>query len=192
VDAEALRDDIVFDAQLRGHDLVFHTTWGIFNPRRIDAGTALLIKHVELAPSDRTLDLGCGYGAIGLAAAAACPQGSVVLVDKDFVAVDYARKNAVVNRLSNCEVLLSNGFSALAGRRFDNVLANLPGNAGRELLQILMADAFTALEPDGQIVVVTVSHLRSFIKRSFETVFGNYQKLKQGRAHTVARAVRRG
>ena len=181
----------MFRVRLRGNELCFHTTWGIFNPRRIDDGTRLLIEQVELAPDDVTLDLGCGYGAIGVAVARACPAGRVVMVDKDFVAADYARKNVEANSLENCEVLLSNGFSALGGRRFDNVLANLPGNVGKEMLQILVHDAHDHLEDGGQLVVVTVSHLRSFIKRSFEQVFGSYEKLKQGRAHTVSRSVKR-
>ena len=187
---EDLRQDVVFEAKLRGNPLRFRATWGLFNPRRIDDGTALLIENVEIGSRDRTLDLGSGYGAIGIALAKACPEGQVVMVDKDFVAVDYANRNIELNALSNCEALLSNGFSALAGRRFDNVLANLPGNVGNEMLRILVHDAHAHLEPGGQIVVVTVSHLRSFIKRIFGEVFGSYAKLKQGRRHSVARAVK--
>ena len=110
---EKLRDDIVFRDTLCGFDLEFHSTWGIFSPRAIDEGTALLLKYLEVNPTDRCLDLGCGYGPLGLVMAKMAPEGRSTLIDKDFVAVDYAQKNAVVNGISNADVFLSNGFSAI-------------------------------------------------------------------------------
>ena len=188
--SEELKRDIVFDVTLRGHKLVYHSAWGLFSPRRIDNGSYLLIEHVELEDGQRTLDLGCGYGAIGLAIAKACPNGTVHLVDKDFVATDLARKNAELNGLLNCEVYLSNAFSAVGDVKFDNIVANLPAKVGKELLYIILSDALHHLKPGGQLVVVTVSGLKEFIKRNFKEVLGNYKKLKQGREHTVAIAVK--
>lgn len=189
--SQELKQDIVFDVTLRGHKLVFHSTWGLFSPRRVDNGSYLLVEHIDLEDGQRTLDLGCGYGAMGLAIAKAYPGGVVHLADKDFVAVDFARKNAELNGLGNCEVHLSNAFSALGEMKFDNIVANLPAKVGKELLYIILSDAWAHLEPGGQLVVVTISGLREFIKRNFKEVFGNYKKLKQGREHTVARAVKR-
>lgn len=189
--AAELKQDIVFDVTLRKHKLVFHSTWGLFSPRCIDDGSYLLIEHIDLADGQQTLDLGCGYGAIGLAIAKACPGGGVHLVDKDFVAVDYARKNAELNGLANCTFQLSNAFSAVADdMMFDNIVANLPAKVGRELLYIILSDARDHLKPGGQLVVVTISGLKDFIKSNFKEVFGNYEKLKQGRDYTVARAVK--
>jgi len=73
---------------------------------------------------------------------------------------------------------------------FDNIVANLPAKVGKELLYIILSDARAHLKPGGQIVVVTISGLKEFIKRNLKEVFGNYKKLKQGREHTVARAVK--
>ena len=188
--SDELKRDIVFEATLRGRRLSFRSTWGCFSPRAVDNGSYLLIENVELGEADVTLDLGCGYGAIGIAVAAATPAGRVHMVDKDFVAVDYARRNAAANGLDNCEAYLSNAFSAVGDVRFDNILSNLPANVGREMLTIILRDAHAHLAPGGQLVVVTVAGLRDFIKRNFRDVFGNYQKLKQGRRHTVARAVK--
>lgn len=189
--SQELKQDIVFDVTLRGHKLAFHSTWGLFSPRRIDNGSYLLVEHIDLKDGQRTLDLGCGYGAMGLAIAKACPNGVVHLADKDFVAVDFAKKNAELNGLGNCETHLSNAFSALGDLKFDNIVSNLPAKVGKELLYIILFDAWAHLKPGGQLVVVTISGLREFIKRNFKEVFGNYEKLKQGRDHTVARAVKR-
>ena len=188
--SEELKQDIVFDVALRGNKMVFHSTWGLFSPRRIDNGSYLLIHHIDLEDGQRTLDIGCGYGAIGLAIAKACPNGAVHLVDKDFLAVDFAKKNAEVNGLGNCETHLGNALDGLGEMKFDNIVANLSAKVGKELLYIILSDAKAHLNPGGQLVVVTISGLKQFIKRNFKEVFGNYQKLKQGREHTVARAVK--
>ena len=187
---DELKRDIVFDATLRGRVLRFHSTWGLFCPRGVDDGSYLLIEHIDVRPGDVSLDLGCGYGAIGLAIAAATPEGRVHLVDRDFVAVEFARKNARLNGLGNCEAYLSNTFDQVPDVPFDNIVANLPAKVGKELLYIILCDARDRLKPGGQLVVVTVSGLRQFIKRNFRDVFGNYRKLKQGRRHTVALAVK--
>lgn len=188
--SEQLKEDIVFDSVLRGQRLTFHSTWGLFSPRAIDNGSYLLIEHIDVRDGQDTFDLGCGYGAIGVSLAKACPGGQVHMVDTDFVAVDFARKNAEVNGLANCKAYLSNAFSAVGNIQFDNVVANLPAKVGKELLYIILSDAKDHLRPGGQLVVVTISGLREFIKWNFKESFGNYDKVKQGREHTVARAVK--
>ena len=88
-DLSKLRSDIVFNTTLKGHSMEFHSTWGIFSPREIDKGTQLLLDHIEIDRSDTCIDLGCGYGPLGLAMAAEADLGRVHLIDKDFVAIDY-------------------------------------------------------------------------------------------------------
>jgi 16S rRNA G1207 methylase RsmC len=187
---EHLRQDLVFTEAIRGHDLTFHSRWGLFSPRGIDEGTRLLLDHLEVPPSADCLDLGCGYGPIGLTLARLAPRGHTTMVDRDFVAVDYARANAERNGITNVEALLSDGFEALDDRRFDLVVSNLPAKVGNEAYTILFHDAARALRPGGRIVVVTISGLRRFIERAFVEAFGNYEKVKQGRTHTVSMATR--
>lgn len=190
MDVERLRDDIVFDARVRGLDLVLHTTWGLFSPRGIDEGSRQLIEQLELTPTDDCLDLGCGYGAIGITMAKLAPRGRTWLVDKDFVAVEFAKKNARLNRAENTEVRLSNGFSHVGRKEFDVIAANLPAKTGKELLYLLLSDARAHLAPGGRLYLVTLSGLRRFIERNVRELFGSYTKLKQGRSTTVALAER--
>ena len=189
-DLAKLKEDIVFNARLRGRAFTFHTTWGLFSPRRIDDGSFLLIERMDVGPGDVTLDLGCGYGEIGLAEAADSPDGRVHLVDKDFVAIEFARKNAIQNRLRSCEIYLSNALREVADIQFDHIASNLPAQLGRELLTIILQDAKRHLKPGGRLTLVTISGLRRFIRRNLEEVFGNYEKLKQARGYTVARSIR--
>ena len=182
--------EVEFGAVLRGIPLIFSATWGLFSPKGIDAGTDLLIEQLDIQEGGTCLDLGCGYGAIGISIAKCTRTATVYMVDKDFVAVDYARKNVEQNQVPNCHVLLSNGFSHLPDIQFDLIVSNLPANVGKELLQIFLTDAKRHLKPNGRLYVVTISGLREFIKRNFLSIFGNYQKVKQRHTHTVAMATR--
>jgi 16S rRNA G1207 methylase RsmC len=187
----ALRQPIRFTAELRGQNLQFESTWGLFSPREIDAGTRLLLQHVEIAPDADCLDLGCGYGPIGLTLAALAPQGQTLLVDKDFVAVEFTQRNLAQNQLGNARAFLSNGFAQIpAEARFDLIASNVPAKVGKELLAILLHDAHRYLRPGGALYLVTISGLREFIKRNLNEIFGNYDKVKQGAHYTVARAQR--
>ncbi|HGG58630.1 MAG TPA: methyltransferase domain-containing protein [Gammaproteobacteria bacterium] len=183
----SLREDIRFQAELDGVPLSFVTTWGLFSPRDIDEGTRLLIPRLVVEPDSRCLDLGCGYGPIGLAMAKKAPLGQVLMVDKDFVAIDYARKNIELNQADNAEAMLSNGFDQIPPeRRFDVIVSNIPAKVGKELLTLWLHDAWRRLAGGGRFYVVTINGLRQFMKRNLNEVFGNYKKLKQGAHYTVA------
>jgi len=187
---QRLREDLVFTEQLRGQALTFRSTWGLFSPRAVDEGSRLLLDHIQVGADAHCLDLGCGYGPIGLTLARLAPGGRTCLVDKDFVAVEYSRRNAELNGLANCEVFLSNGFSHMGERQFDVIASNLPAKVGKELLYLYLLDALAHLCPGGRLYVVTITGLRRFIQRAFEEVFGNYDKVKQGKSYTVGLAVK--
>ncbi len=182
-----IRKGLNFSANLEGVDLQFKTTWGLFSPREIDAGTKLLMRYLDLPPNADCLDLGCGYGPIGLAMAKKAPQGQVLLVDKDFVAIEYVNKNIALNRIDNAQALLSNGFDHIpAQKKFDVIVSNIPAKVGKELLTLWLHDAHQHLKPNGKIYMVTINGLRKFMKRYLNDVFGNYKKLKQGAHYTIA------
>ncbi len=182
-----MHKDPIIHTQLRGKPLTFFTTWGLFSPKEIDEGSKLLIDLVEVAPDSDILDLGCGYGPIGIALAANAPSGETHMVDKDFVAVDYANKNAKENHAPNAKAYLSNGFSQVPkDMKFDIIVSNIPAKVGKELLQIIMKDAHDHLKPGGKFYVVTIAGLREFIKRHFKETFGNHKKLKQSKGYAVA------
>ena len=188
---EHLRKDIIIDAELAGRPLCLHSTWGLFSPRCIDEGSELLLDHLAVSDEEIALDMGCGYGVLGLSIAQRALLGQVHMLDKDFLAVDYANANAQRNGLNNAKAYLSNGFSHVdPDLRFSLVVSNLPAKVGNEFFQILFDDAYRQMQPGARIVVVTINGLRSFIKRSFTDVFGNYEKLKQGRSYTVSMARR--
>lgn len=187
-----IRQDIRFNAELCGHNFQFISTWGIFSPREIDSGTDLLLRHLKVNPTDHCFDLGCGYGPIGLAMAKMAPQGQVLMVDKDFMAVEYSNKNAILNKLPNAKAILSNGFQHIpADAQFDVVVSNVPAKVGKEMMTIMLYDALKHMKVGGRIYLVTINGLREYMKRNLQEVFGNYDKLKQGKDYTVSYAEKR-
>ncbi len=180
-----------FEATLREQHMVFESTWGLFSPKTIDEGTRLLLEHIEIAPTDTILDLGCGYGPLGLTLAKLAPKGSVHLVDKDFMAVEFTHRNAKLNHLPNTQAYLSNGFAHIpADQKFDLIVSNVPAKIGSELLAIFLADAYEHLSPGGRLYIVTISGLKEYMKRHLTEVFGNYKKLKQSKTYTAAMAIK--
>ena len=180
---------------LLGCDLRFTTGAGLFSKRRIDDGTRLLI---EALPPDHdwrdVLDLGCGYGPIGIAVASRWPQIRVVMADIDLLAVGAARTNAGLNQVGErCEVCISDGTSALAGRQFDAVLSHLPTHVPKPTLRRLIDESSRVLRPGGHLIAVTASAVD--LRDPISSVFGAVEVLAESRPGTsppyrVVQAVR--
>jgi len=188
---DSLRHDLSFSEQLAGQTLNFRSTWGIFSPREIDEGTRLFMKHIKINADDDCFDLGCGYGPIGLTLAKLAPQGQTLMVDKDFMAVEYSNKNAKINGIKNAKAILSNGFQHVDPTlRFDVIASNVPAKVGKEMMSLMLHDARQRLNPNGRLYLVTINGLRQYMKRNLKEIFGHYKKLKQGAKYTVHLAVK--
>ncbi len=186
-----LRADLTQHVNLMGQNLSLHSTWGLFSPREIDDGTRLLLDFLDAPkPGQTVVDLGCGYGPIGLTLAKAEPSAALILLDKDFVACEFAAANAARNHLANVTVKLSNGLSAVQNTKLDRIVSNVPAKVGKELWSIMLFDAWQNLTPGGDIWFVSINGLRDYFKRTFKEQFGNYDKIKQGQDYTVHRAVK--
>ena len=171
----ARSEERVIEATLLGASLRFITDAGVFSKEHVDPGTRLLVESAPLPPKGRVLDLGCGYGVVGIAVAKARPDLEVELVDINERAVDLARRNAALNGVSGVTVRLSDGFAAIpAEERFALILTNPPYRAGKDVVYALVEEARQRLEPDGALAVVgrTKQGVKS-LKKHMEALFGN-------------------
>ncbi|HYM90591.1 MAG TPA: methyltransferase [bacterium] len=134
--------------------LRFRTAHGVFSRTSVDRGTRLLLEAANLTGARRILDLGCGYGALGIAAAARAPQAQVVLVDVNPRAVALAGENIVLNRVPNAEARCGDGCAPVAGEQFDLILFNPPIRAGRDVVLRLLGEAHGCLRPGGRLYLV--------------------------------------
>jgi 16S rRNA (guanine1207-N2)-methyltransferase len=149
---------------------------GVFSGHKLDEATALLIDAMRLTTSDDVLDLGCGAGAIGIAAALLAPEGRTVLVDSHPLAVRLATRNIADNRLSNATVLLSDAYSAVQGRRFDVIATNPPfhqhSKETRGVAERFVLEAPDHLRPGGRFYIVANAFLpyQRVMARVFDAV----------------------
>jgi 16S rRNA (guanine1207-N2)-methyltransferase len=100
------------------------------------------------------LDVGCGYGPIGLSAAVLAERGTVTMLDVNNRALELARENAALNGITNVRVMESDALSAVAGEAFDCILTNPPIRAGKEVVHRIFNQAYDALAVNGVLWVV--------------------------------------
>lgn len=190
-DPMARHEEVEFTARLRGLDLRFVTDRGVFSREHIDAGSRLLIESVQVPADAVVLDLGCGYGPIGIVAARLVPQGRVYLVDVNERAAALARRNLVLNQIINAEVRVGDGTAPVRAVAFDAILLNPPVRAGKAVVWRLFDEAHAALTPGGSLWVVIGNKqgAPSVLKR-LQEVFGTVQDANRGGGFRIYRAVK--
>ena len=140
-----------FDYAYRGHALRFVTDAGVFSRGEMDRGTDTLLSALHEL-SGRVLDLGCGYGTIGVSAAKAFPDCEMVMTDVNERAAALAKRNAEKNGVA-AEVLTGDGFERVAGD-FDVILTNPPIRAGKQVIYRLFAESAARLNAGGRLFLV--------------------------------------
>ena len=178
----------MFSAVLKSKQFHFETTAGLFSKNKVDEGSRLLINSMEIAPEDNVLDLGCGYGPIGLTAATLASKGIVWMVDTDIRAVKYSKLNAELNHINNVKILASDGFEEIPdGVFFDVIVSHPPTHAPKETIIEFIENSRQRLKKKGgQLYFVTESRVRPMIKREFERVFDNCKLLVSDKRHAIS------
>ncbi len=181
---------------LRGRKYSFRTRAGIFSRKAIDDGTALLIESVDVRPRHSVIDIGCGYGPIGIVCAHLASVGRVVMVDCDARAVEYADLNIRSHHLNHArkngkprvEAVLGDRFDAVPGERFDRVVSNPPFHAGVDVLYPLVDEAHRHLRVHGRLYLVLMRYRG--VQKHMRHVFGNATIVAEGEKHVVLMAER--
>jgi len=148
--------------KLRDVKLTLDVSQSLFSSHHIDTGTRHLLNALNPRKTEafhKVLDLGCGYGPIGLTMARRYPKSTVHMVDRDALAVEFARENARRNELANVRAYGSLGYEHVEDRDFDLVATNIPGKAGEDVITTMLRGAQRILNPEGEVAVVVVSPL---------------------------------
>ncbi|SEN60294.1 class I SAM-dependent methyltransferase [Lihuaxuella thermophila] len=180
-----------FQASLLGHTLTFITDAGVFSKKGVDFGSRLLIETAEIGNASTVLDLGCGYGPIGIAVAVRYPQAHVVMVDINERAVHLAAENARRNGLGNrVEVVRSDGFAEIANRKFDRILFNPPIRVGKAAVYRLFAEAKEHLNPGGSLwVVIRKQQGAASARAELERLYPSVNLARQKKGYWILEAV---
>jgi 16S rRNA (guanine1207-N2)-methyltransferase len=175
-----------FHLDLFGHSFPLVSLPGIFSSSSLDNGTRLLISTLEDLPGKKVLDVGCGYGIVGLYAAK-CGAMMVDMVDNNLLAVAASRENITRNYFTNCQAYGSDLLSAVKGKSYDFILSNPPFHAGIQVdyqaAHTLISSAVSALEVGGRLQIVA----NRFIPydRLMLEVFGNATILAQNPTYRI-------
>lgn len=178
-----------FEAILRGQKLVFYTDRGVFSRRQVDFGTWLLTESIALPSACSVLDVGCGYGPIGLALAKESKSRQVTMVDINERAVELARLNAQANGLAHVRCLVSDLLRELKGERFEAIVSNPPIRAGKEVVYRLFEESAQALKPGGSLwVVIQKKQGAPSALKKLESLFASVQTVVRKKGYYVFQA----
>jgi 16S rRNA (guanine1207-N2)-methyltransferase len=176
----------IIHTRLRGQPFEFLTSQSVFSKKRVDTGTRLLIENMVLPETGCLLDMGCGYGAVGIAAATFNPRLRVVMTDVNARAVRLAKRNIEKNKLINAEVRCGYLYEPVGELTFNCVLSNPPVSAGMETVKAIITQAPKVMARKATFQMVIRSKMGGKTLPSvFSETFGNWAVLARESGYRV-------
>lgn len=173
--------------ELLGQSMRFKTDRGVFSKNGIDYGSRVLLENYQPESAKSLLDVGCGYGTLGLTLAKKFDLG-VTMVDVNSRALDLCRQNAIDNAVSNSKIELSNIYEAVS-EKYDAIISNPPIRAGKEVVHEILAGAFGHLNDGGHLtIVIQKKQGAPSAQKKMEEVFGNCQLVARDKGYFILRS----
>ncbi|UQZ33732.1 16S rRNA methyltransferase [Paenibacillus sp. PK3_47] len=186
---EARHDRRTLTTVLRGKNLRFTSDAGVFSKGDIDYGSRALIEAMEIPNGSAVLDVGCGYGPIGISAAILNPGGHVTMIDINSRAVELSRENAQLNGVHNVTVKESDVFSAVQGQKFDVVLTNPPIRAGKAVVHQIFEQAYEHLNEGGSLwIVIQKKQGAPSAVAKLESMFAEVEEVGKDKGYRIIKA----
>ncbi len=153
-----------------GEKYEFETNDKVFSPQKIDIGTLSMLSYVEFTNSDKVLDLGCGYGVVGIIAAKTIGAEKVTMCDNSIEALQLAKKNIEHNKVNNINVVESNGLYNIEDKEYTKILSNPPYHTDFSVAKSFIENGYRKLAYGGRMYMVTKR--KEWYKNKFIKVFG--------------------
>lgn len=160
----------MLSVKIRDVDMEFKTSSEVFSPQNADRGTLAMLSVVEFNNNDKILDLGCGYGVVGILSAKIIGSANVVMTDIDSKAVELARENIILNDVEGIKLYQSDGFKGIKEKNFTIILSNPPYHADFSVPKEFIEKGFNRLEIGGKIYMVTKR--KEWYKNKLISIFG--------------------
>ena len=184
---DAAHDIHELRVELLGEKMTFLTDAGVFSKKMVDFGSQLLLKCLEVNQGETVLDVGCGYGPLGLSLAKAYGV-QATMVDINNRALDLARKNAERNKVE-ATIFQSNIYEQVKGK-FDHVISNPPIRAGKQVVHEIIEKSKDFLGIGGDLtIVIQKKQGAPSAKSKMEDVFGNCEIVKKDKGYYILRSV---
>ena len=170
--------------KIRQANFEFYTSTGVFSKDKIDIGTLALAENMIIKKKSKVLDVGCGIGILGIAAAKLFDAG-VIMTDINKRAVMLAKKNIELNNM-RAEILQGNLYEKIKDKDFDAVISNPPQTAGKELCFQLIEDSKNHLKQNGSLQIVARHNKGGkTLSKKMEEVFGNVKVIAKKSGYSV-------
>ncbi|MDN4620758.1 class I SAM-dependent methyltransferase [Paenibacillus sp. PsM32] len=187
----AAHDRRVLEATLRGKVFRFTSDAGVFSKTGIDYGSRVLIEAMDIHEDAQVLDVGCGYGPMGLSAAYLAAKGHVTMIDVNERAVQLAKENAKLNGITNVTILESDLFSSVKGKMFDVILTNPPIRAGKSTVHTIFEEAFEHLNTNGTLwIVIQKKQGAPSAKAKLEELFETVEEVTKDKGYRIFKATK--
>ena len=160
----------MISAEIKNISLKFETDPSNFSPNGIDSGTLAMLSAVDFLPNDKVLDMGCGYGVVGILAAKLIGGENVTMCDISESAVKQAKINAELNGVPDIDIKISDGFSEIPDNGFTLILSNPPYHTDFSVPKHFIEVGFKKLAVGGKMVMVTKR--LDWYKNKLASVFG--------------------
>ena len=167
----------MIECNINGVQLKMHTESSLFSPNYIDKGTIAMVTKTEFQAGQKVLDLGCGYGVVGIYAAHFVGAENVTMADINPVAVEVAKKNTIFNDLQTIKVTQSDGLHNIIDQDFDLILSNPPYHADFSVPKHFIECGFRHLKCGGSMVMVTKRY--KWYKNKLQSVFGGVKIIEE-------------
>lgn len=184
---DAAHDIHELRVDLLGEKMTFLTDAGVFSKKMVDFGSQLLLKCLEVNQGETVLDVGCGYGPLGLSLAKAYGV-QATMVDINNRALNLARQNAERNKVE-ATIFQSNIYEQVKGN-FEHVISNPPIRAGKQVVHEIIEKSKDFLEAGGDLtIVIQKKQGAPSAKSKMEEVFGNCEIVKKDKGYYILRSV---
>ncbi|MFS0820987.1 class I SAM-dependent methyltransferase [Bacillus sp. 1P02SD] len=180
------------DFVLRGYTFSFTSDSGVFSKNEVDFGSRLLIEEFRAPEIDGPfLDVGCGYGPIGLALAKVHNERSVEMIDVNERAIELAKTNAEMNKITNVDIHQSDLFTDVEKRGFAAIISNPPIRAGKKVVHHILEESYQYLVPGGELwVVIQKKQGAPSAIEKLEAVFEEVEIVERKKGYHIIKAVR--
>lgn len=192
-DPTAKHDEHVVDYHVDNVDLKFTTDAGVFSKMRVDYGSGVLIKAMKDVsfPTGGILDVGTGYGPIGLFAAKFWPKQKVEMVDVNERGLALAHKNAEYNGIKNVDIHSSDVYSDIHGQKFGLIVTNPPIRAGKKVVSAIIANAKSYVMDEGVLlVVIQKKQGEPSARKLMQETYGNCEILTRDKGYYILKSVK--
>ena len=183
---DAAHDIHDLNVSLLGQSFHFYTDAGVFSKKMVYYGSQVLINALDLERGKNLLDVGCGYGPLGISLAKV--QGvQSTMIDINSRAIDLAKKNAERNGVV-AHIFQSNIYENVS-EKFDYIISNPPIRAGKKVVHEIIEGAFDHLNQGGSLtIVIQKKQGAPSAKAKMEDVFGNSEIIRKDKGYYILRS----